>query len=91
MAFKLSSMLDTSGQNKSSDDSGKSSVLTKVGGMVDSILGKKKEKGKDITEEVGYGYKKGGMVKKTGKALVHKGERVLTKKQAKKYNARKRA
>ena len=27
------------------------------------------------------GYKKGGKVKKTGLALVHKGERVLTKKQ----------
>lgn len=29
-------------------------------------------------------YKKGGKVKKTGLALVHKGERVLTKKQASK-------
>jgi hypothetical protein len=29
-------------------------------------------------------YKKGGKVKKTGVALVHKGERVLTAKQAKK-------
>jgi hypothetical protein len=27
-------------------------------------------------------YKKGGTVKKTGMALVHKGEKVLTKKQA---------
>lgn len=31
-------------------------------------------------------YKKGGKVKKTGPAIVHKGERVLTKKQAKKFN-----
>ena len=30
-------------------------------------------------------FKKGGKVRKTGKALVHKGEIVLTKKQAKKY------
>ena len=30
------------------------------------------------------GFKKGGKVKKTGVALVHKGERVLTAKQAKK-------
>lgn len=30
-------------------------------------------------------YKKGGKVKKTGLAIVHKGERVLNKKQAKKY------
>lgn len=29
-------------------------------------------------------YKRGGMVQKTGPALVHKGERVLTAKQAKK-------
>lgn len=32
----------------------------------------------------GKGYKKGGMVKKTGKALVHKGEAVLTTKQVSK-------
>jgi hypothetical protein len=30
-------------------------------------------------------YKKGGKVKKTGTALVHKGEVVLTKAEAKKY------
>jgi hypothetical protein len=34
-------------------------------------------------------FKKGGMVHKTGPAIVHKGERVLTKKQASKFNARK--
>jgi hypothetical protein len=33
-------------------------------------------------------YKKGGKVKKTGPALVHKGERVLTTKQAKKLDAK---
>lgn len=32
-------------------------------------------------------YKKGGKVKKTGIAKVHKGERVLTKKQTKKYES----
>jgi len=32
------------------------------------------------------GYKKGGIVKKTGIALVHKGERVLTKKQNKRFS-----
>ena len=31
------------------------------------------------------GYKKGGKVKKTGPAKLHKGERVLTTKQAKKF------
>lgn len=35
-------------------------------------------------------YKRGGKVKKTGKALVHKGERVLTKKQAQKFKSKKR-
>lgn len=37
------------------------------------------------------GFKKGGMVKKTGMALVHKGEKVLTKKQQAKKGPRKRA
>lgn len=35
------------------------------------------------------GYKKGGTVKKSGMAKVHKGEKVLTKRQSKKYAARK--
>jgi hypothetical protein len=34
-------------------------------------------------------YKKGGKVKKTGIAKVHKGERVLTKKQTKKFDKKK--
>jgi hypothetical protein len=36
-------------------------------------------------------FKHGGKVKRTGKAKVHKGERVLTKKQAKRYEKRKRS
>jgi len=35
-------------------------------------------------------YKRGGKVKRSGKARVHKGERVLTKAQAKRYEKRKR-
>ena len=35
-------------------------------------------------------YKKGGKVKHTGKAHLHEGERVLTRKQARRYEARKR-
>ena len=35
-------------------------------------------------------FKRGGKVKRTGRALVHKGERVLTAKQARKYDRRKR-
>lgn len=55
------------------------------------------EKGKDIRSDIDTkraqerkllqelkGYKKGGKVKKTGPALLHKGERVLTVKQTKK-------
>lgn len=34
-------------------------------------------------------FKKGGVVPKTGMAKVHKGERVLTKKQARKYSGKK--
>ena len=36
-------------------------------------------------EESTGSYKHGGKVKRTGPAKLHKGERVLTKKQAKKY------
>ncbi len=36
-------------------------------------------------------FKRGGKVKKTGRAKVHKGERVLTAKQSRKYGRRKRA
>ena len=35
-------------------------------------------------------YKKGGMVKKTGPAVLHKGERVLNVKQTKSYNGKKK-
>ena len=35
-------------------------------------------------------FKRGGVVKKTGLARVHKGERVLTKKQRRKYDSGKR-
>ena len=35
-------------------------------------------------------YRKGGKVKHTGPAKLHKGERVLTAKQARKYEKRKR-
>ncbi len=39
----------------------------------------------------GQSFKRGGKVKKTGRAKVHKGERVLTAKQSRKYGRRKRA
>jgi hypothetical protein len=37
-------------------------------------------------KETGDTYKHGGKVRRTGKARVHKGERVLTRKQARKYD-----
>lgn len=46
-------------------------------------------RGKPSTENI-KGYKKGGKVKKTGPALVHKGERVLRKTQAQKFEKMKR-
>ncbi len=61
------------------------------GGLLSKYLAKKK--GPDVSAvptglmNVGPAtpdtYKKGGIVKKTGLAKVHKGEKVLTKKQAK--------
>ena len=42
-----------------------------------------------VNSAVPKGFKKGGKVKKTGKALVHRGEYVLTAKQAKKYGKKK--
>lgn len=35
------------------------------------------------------GYKRGGMVKKTGTAMLHKGEKVMTKAQTKKMQGKK--
>ena len=37
------------------------------------------------TDAMPASYKKGGKVRKTGKAQVHKGERVLNRKQTRKY------
>lgn len=52
----------------------------------DAISSATSQKPEDNTLQ---GYKKGGMVKKTGPIKAHKGERVLTKSQAKKYNKKK--
>lgn len=45
-------------------------------------------KKKKDEEEDRAGYKHGGRVRRTGMAKLHKGERVLTRKQAKKYGKR---
>ena len=53
------------------------------------VLRKKKKKGQQGSGETDYEgtmeFKRGGKVKRTGMAKVHKGERVLTKKQQKRY------
>jgi len=54
---------------------------------LDAEVARKKKAGLSIPG----GFKKGGMVKKTGMALVHRGEKVLTKKQQAKKGQRKRA
>ena len=63
----------------------------------DAGMGKKKSKGKsDLIQQPTPAkvanpahYKKGGKVKRTGVAKVHRGEVVLTKKQAKQYAKKK--
>ena len=64
----------------------------KGGSVVGSLISnhKKKNTGSSKQSDVGDAgdagsFKKGGKVKKTGLAKVHKGERVLTKKQNKRY------
>lgn len=46
--------------------------------------------GKDEDSASPKSFSRGGKVRKTGYAKVHKGERVLTKKQARKYDSSKR-
>lgn len=48
-------------------------------------------KSNSMAEDADAGsFKRGGPVRKTGLARVHKGERVLTKKQNRKYQSKKR-
>ena len=60
-----------------------------AGGFADSsrkaAADKKKQKSGETSADP-PSYKRGGKVRKTGKAKVHKGERVLTKAQARKYD-----
>lgn len=46
---------------------------------------------KELAEKGLKGFKRGGIVKKTGVAKLHKGERVLTVKQSKAHTARRAA
>jgi hypothetical protein len=66
--------------------------------MADSAISKRAGKGSEGLSELASSgpqtmglssFKRGGKVKRTGLAKVHKGERVLTKKQAKKRDKKK--
>lgn len=66
------------------------------GGLASSLL-KRKKKGmkRDSSHEMDHApiadpssYSKGGMVRRSGMAKVHKGERVLTRKQARRYRGK---
>lgn len=65
-----------------------SSEGAELGGILGNFMKKKKSKAGE-SEETGkaspLGFKRGGKVRKTGLAKVHKGERVLTKRQAKSH------
>lgn len=81
-----------------------SGVLTDLGNAVGKATGgtgpSKSSGSKPVQNKTDYstgydpsnteGFKKGGKVRKTGLAKVHKGERVLNRKQARKYEAKKR-
>jgi hypothetical protein len=58
------------------------------------LRGKKKKPGQQGSGETDYegimNFKRGGKVKRTGRARVHKGEQVLTAKQGKRYRSKKR-
>jgi hypothetical protein len=53
-----------------------------------SLLSKFRNRGKKSDPALPPGYKRGGKVRKTGMAKVHKGERVLTAKQDRKMKKR---
>lgn len=64
------------------DTTAANSTATSQGGKSDD----KYRNQQTAAPEIKDSYKKGGRVKRTGLAKVHKGERVLTRKQARKYS-----
>ncbi len=65
------------------------SIAGAIGTQVKNAYKRRQEKGGSSSvsgpEPLPMDFHKGGVVPKTGMAKVHKGERVLTKKQAKSY------
>jgi hypothetical protein len=91
--------IDTGGSG--SDDSGVADAASSgaIKSKVSKFLGKSSDaKGGGGSQQsyagryaaIPSGLKRGGKVKKTGYAKVHKGERMLTKKQARKRDRKKR-
>lgn len=94
------------GRKKTDDDSGSGSGggggnktpsttdnLKSIIGKIRSKLGRKKPSTSDDSDSnlaTPRALRRGGKVRKTGMALVHKGERMLTKKQAKRYGRNRR-
>lgn len=72
-------------------------VVSPLAAIIGALTGKKKSgaatntSGDSGSDSSVPGYKRGGKVKKTGMAQVHKGERVLTRRQASKLSHRGRA
>ena len=67
--------------------------LKSIIGKIRSKLGRKKSSTSDDSDSnlaTPRTLRRGGKVRKTGMALVHKGERMLTKKQAKRYGRNRR-
>lgn len=90
------------GRKKTDDDSGSGSGsktpsttdnLKSIIGKIRSKLGRRKPSTSDDSDSnlaTPRTLRRGGKVRKTGMALVHKGERMLTKKQAKRYGRNRR-
>ncbi len=74
----LQGNVDTSTKMKKGDKKGLLRKKKKSSGTTEMSAG-------DMPE-----FKRGGRVRRTGTARVHKGERVLTAKQAKRYRSKKR-
>ena len=90
------------GRKKTDDDSSSSGGsktpsttdnLKSIIGKIRSKLGRRKPSTSDDSDSnlaTPRTLRRGGKVRKTGMALVHKGERMLTKKQAKRYGRNRR-
>ncbi len=86
-----------SAPKKSDDDDPRTRQFTRSGAWYDtgmkqppSLMSKDYQEMYDAPNEMG-GYRKGGKVKKTGRAKVHKGEQVIRKSSAQKYGPAKMA